>query len=375
MLESLFVPHRVSAFADPALPGALERASAAIARLDWALSSHPLQPAFLYRARLEAVRRQAEADGYGTDLWHLAATLEGLRLRIRDGLSIAERCAVLEAPRAALGLHQWLTAPDYEMEKQIQDAERALDKRTSTGILISAAGQFHAWLDAGGARAPMRAALIRYWVKHQLFRLPVPLTGPKALSAEAPERVSEWVCAFLHALTDEAEDYHQLLIAMEREWFSARHHVAGRHRSNSRAPMAIDVMAAAPLISATTLASAIGISIKSATVTLDEFMAEWIAVEVTHRSARRLFGLKGLAPLREETARPRRSIPGPGRGRPRRLIEVNEEDPVPPARLPPITPIERKAFDYTELEAVLAHLDPVNRSAKRALDGIARSSR
>ena len=66
-----------------------------------------------------------------------------------------------------------------------------------------------------------------------------------------------------------------------------------------RAPLAIDVMAATPLISATTLAGAIGMSIKNAGMLLERFCAEGVAVEVTHRSARRLFGLSGLAPLRD----------------------------------------------------------------------------
>src|ERR1700676_2582695 len=67
---------------DPALAGALERASRAISRLDGALDGHPLLPAFLYRARLEAVRRQAAVDGQLIEPWHLAAVLEGLRLRM-----------------------------------------------------------------------------------------------------------------------------------------------------------------------------------------------------------------------------------------------------------------------------------------------------
>jgi hypothetical protein len=50
--------------ADPmVLAGALAGAAAAIARLDQALAGHPLAQAFLYRARLDAVRRQAAVDG------------------------------------------------------------------------------------------------------------------------------------------------------------------------------------------------------------------------------------------------------------------------------------------------------------------------
>jgi hypothetical protein len=48
---------------DAALAGALARAAGAFARLDQALGSHPLRLAFLHRARLEAVRRQAAVDG------------------------------------------------------------------------------------------------------------------------------------------------------------------------------------------------------------------------------------------------------------------------------------------------------------------------
>jgi hypothetical protein len=60
----------------------LERAAAAVARLDSALTLHPLAPAWAYRARLDAVRRQAAVDGRMIDAWHLAALIEGVRLRL-----------------------------------------------------------------------------------------------------------------------------------------------------------------------------------------------------------------------------------------------------------------------------------------------------
>lgn len=118
----------------------------------------------------------------------------------------------------------------------------------------------------------------------------------------------------------EALDYHQLLRDLERGWLVARAAAAGR-RSTSRAGLAIDVLAASPLLSATTLARAIGMSIKSATELLDGFLAEGIVAEVTHRSARRLFGLVGMAPVREVTQPPRRPEPGRGRGRPRLILD------------------------------------------------------
>jgi hypothetical protein len=48
---------------DAAFPDALARAAGTFARLDQALGNHPLRPAFLHRARLEAVRHQAAIDG------------------------------------------------------------------------------------------------------------------------------------------------------------------------------------------------------------------------------------------------------------------------------------------------------------------------
>src|ERR1700758_3066559 len=101
-------------------------ASSLSTALDEALVNHPLRPAFLYRARLEAVRRQAAVDGQLIDPWHLAAVLEGLRLRMDGALRIIDRGVVFDAARHALTLHQWLAAPDFDAEGEVQRAEQHL---------------------------------------------------------------------------------------------------------------------------------------------------------------------------------------------------------------------------------------------------------
>jgi hypothetical protein len=353
----------------PASPGlfvALERAAGAFARLDQALADHPLRAAFLYRVRLEAVRRQAAVDGHGIDPWHLAATIEGLRLRMDHALGVVDRGAVFDAARTAFRLHQWITAPDADQEDAVRAAERHLAAPPLSGALLAAATRTHAWLWAGGTRAPIRAALIRFWVRQRLLHAPVPLTGPRAFAAEAPAALADWGPAFLDALADEARDYHLLLAGLERGGLAARARVAGR-RSTSRAAAAVDVLAAAPLISATMLAGAIGMSVKGASELLDDFVAEGVAVEMTHRSARRLFGLHGLAPLREATAPPRRPVPGRGRGRPPIVAEPGESE-VPPVALPPVGRRQRPLVDYAALEAAMAQCDQAIRSARRRLD-------
>ena len=368
MLETLLNPRRAPALsADPALFAAHERAAGATARLDQALDHHPLLPAFLHRARLEAVRRQAAVDGRGIDPWHLAAVLEGLRLRMDHALRIVDRGEIFEAARTALALHQWITEPDFDQEGEVQAAECHL----ATGLpgsLLGAAEGVWSWLQGGGMRPPIRAALIRFWGRRGLLRVPVPLTGPRALSAEAPEEYPEWVVAFLEAVAAEAGDYLELLRALERGWRAARGKIAG-HRSTSRAALAVDVLAAAPLLSATTLARAIGMSVKCATELLDRFVAADVAVEVTHRSARRLFGLKGMAPLRDVVRPPYRPDPGRGRGRPwHEIIEDQTATEVP--SLPPLSPIDRPVLQYDGLEEAMAHLDAAVRRARVSLSSL-----
>lgn len=348
----------------------LVRATAAFARLDQALGTHPLRPALLYRARLDAIRRQAASDGEAIDPWHLAAVLEGLRPRMA-GPRIIDRGTIFAAARHALELHQWLVSPGFDEEGEVQAAERALASAALAGAtpLLAAADAFHRWLDRGGARAPMRAAVIRFWTRQRLLRASVPLSGNAALRADVPWEPGSWRPLFLHALADEAADTLQLLFDIERGWLAARRAVTGRRR-NSRAAAAVDILAAAPVVSAATLAAGLGMAANNATDLLDEFCREGIAIDVSHRHKRRLFALAGLAPLRDAVAPPRRPEPGRGRGRP-----VEREDQPEPVSAPPdpvaVTPLERHAFDYAELEHWTSHADQAIRNARRALDVIA----
>jgi probable HAF family extracellular repeat protein len=87
---------------------------------------------------------------------------------------------------------------------------------------------------------------------------------------------------------------------------------------NTTAASAIDLLAAAPLVSATTLAAALDVAVETAIRLLDGLAAAGIAVEVTRRSKRRLFGLKGMASLADAVCPPYRPELGRGRGRPPR---------------------------------------------------------
>ena len=324
---------------DDTLVAALARAASEIARLDQALATHPLLPAFLYRARLDAVRRAAAVDGNGIDPWHLAAVLEGLRLRMDLDLDMLDRGAIFDAARHAFDQYQWLVTPDFDQEGTVREAERALAAAPGATPLLAAAHGFHDWIDQGGDRRAGRAALIRFWTRRTLLHAPIPLTGAAALRADTSWAPTAWVPCFLAALADEAEAGLELLRTLERAWFAARHAVAGR-RATSRAAAAIDILAAAPLVSATSLGRALGMAVKNAARLLDRFRADGIAIEVTHRSRRRLFGLADLAPSP-----------------------------------PPLTPLERRGFDYAGLDAAMDFADAAMRAARATLATLARDDR
>ena len=356
--------------ADPmVLAAALASAASAIARLDQALAGHPLAQAFLYRARLEAVRQQAAVDGQLIDPWHLAATIEGLRLRMDPYLRIIDRGDILDRARAALALHQWIVEPDFDQEGEVQRAEAMLAMQpVSLPPLIAAAQGFRDWIESGETRPAMRSAMIRFWRKRGLLRLPVPLTGAAALGSEQDWEREAWLPAFLRAIEREAADALNLLFTMERAWFTARASIQGRRR-DSNIVAAVDMLAAAPLLSATTLARILGAALKTTIRCLDELVTLGLAVEVTHRAKRRLFGLQALVPLRHAVRSPYRPEPGRGRGRPRLEMEpVLRTEYLEP--LPPLTPLERRNFDYSALEEAMAHLDAVVRQTRATLTAI-----
>jgi hypothetical protein len=359
------------------IAAALERAVAAVARLDSALAHHPLAPAWSYRARLDAVHRQAAVDGRAIDPWHLAALIEGVRFRLGRSPALIDRGAVFAAAHHAFGLYRWFSAPDEVRQAAIAEAAAHLASvADGHSPLLGAALGVHAWLDRGGERPPLRAALAAYWPRRGMTALPCPLlTGARALRADTPWAREVWIGHFLDAVAEEAEDGIALIAMLERHWFAARRAVAGRRR-DSRAGHAVDILAAAPVVSATSLGQALGMATKNATRLLEGFVVLGIASEVTHRSKRRLYGLKHLAPLREAAAPPRRPLPGRRPGRPSAAslaaAASGTEGPGATAPLlapsPPLPPLERSEFEFGELDRWLDLADQAIRRAQRVLE-------
>jgi hypothetical protein len=113
--------------------------------------------------------------------------------------------------------------------------------------------------------------------------------------------------------------------------------------------MAVDMLAAVPIASVSTLAAGLDMAVQNVSALLQDFCRAEIAVEVTRRSKRRLYiySLATLAPVRDRVAPPRRPELGRGRGRP--PIDREDDTSFVPGLLPPVSMIERRAFDYSDL--------------------------
>ena len=181
-----------------------------------------------------------------------------------------------------------------------------------------------------------------------------------------------WTGQFLDALAEEAKDGIALIAALERQWFVARRAVAGRRR-DSRARAAVDILAAAPLVSATTLGQALGMATKNATPLLESFVVLGIASEVTHHWKRRLYELKH----RRRCARPllRRGTRCPAAARAGRAgcrsVRVTATWARAPRRRwdpPPLPPLERRGYEFGELDRWFDLADQAIRRTQRVLD-------
>ena len=140
------------------------------------------------------------------------------------------------------------------------------------------------------------------------------------------------------------------LVAWECTWFATRSALAGRRWASH--------------------ATGLRIIVKNASRQPDSFCTIGIAVEVTHRSQRRLFGLTGLAPLGDEVAPPHRPEPGRGQGRLRLLPTEAADTAGSPPALPPLSPLAWRAFDYGDLAEAITQLDHAIRYALRSLEMI-----
>ncbi|NHO55340.1 hypothetical protein GOB87_15600 [Acetobacter estunensis] len=335
----------------------------AIVRLDHRLRGHPLLPAFLFRARLAAIRTQATTDGQLVDPFRLVAVLEGLPLRQPDDPE--DRMLQHDASWCAYDLYAWLAHPGSRRQRSINAAMRAIEEEDpGQGILLQAAEAYYRWIwKQNRRRAPMRAALVKAWQEAGLFAAPVPLTAPAAFRPDASTDRVEWIACFLHELQVEAMRFDDLLSRMEYAWTFARRAVRGQ-RSTSRAGLVVDLLMLHPLASATGIAHCTGLSINATLQILERLQGQGIVVEVTNRSARRLFAMRAFEGISDCIRPPQRRSRGKttrGEGEIVTSSFSTAQSRVRRDELPPL--------DYTDLDHALAAADRAVASFLTTLEG------
>ena len=306
------------------------------------------------------------------DPWHLAALVEGVRLRLDPGARLSDRGAIFAAARHAMALYQWSSRPDNAQQAAINAAAAHLTMVAGRhSPLLGAAYAVHTWLDQGGERPPMRAALARYWVDRGVTARPCPLlTGAAALAAAVPWTHDIWVGHFLDAVAAEAADGLALLRLIERSWgHAAMPSPAGaaicmppprstcwRPRPYCRPPRSLSCSA---LRSKTPFACSMGWSCRASS-----------ARSPTAQNA----GSTG-SPTSPRCARPppRRSHPGRRPGRPGgAVIDLMDataaEAMAPLAPAPPLPPRERRQFDFSAIDQLLDRTDQAIRRAQTVLE-------
>ena len=78
-----------------------------------------------------------------------------------------------------------------------------------------------------------------------------------------------------------------------------------------------------------------------------------------------------MAPLGAVVRPPYRPEPGRGRGRPP-ILTVEDDGAAPPLPSAPLTPIDRRQFDYSDLDHWMAQMDQAIRRTRRVLGDMAR---
>ena len=124
------------------------------------------------------------------------------------------------------------------------------------------------------------------------------------------------------------------------------------------AAAAIDILAAAPLVSATSLGQALGIATNNATRLLDGFVLLGIVSEVTHRvEAAALWAEAPCTAGRSDRTATPAAAGTPARPADRRRAsqmrsyEMGETGSTGPLPSPP--PLKRREFDFTEIDRLL----------------------
>lgn len=277
----------------------------ALGRLYQAYVGSPVAEAWAARSRIEAIIHILHADGHGVDRERVLRLSYDLPVEGRlDGGNDAQVLQVM----GLLGSRP--EAPDGALARDVAETEAQLlpvAEGTDPGLLLR---NLRHWLLAGGRPAVGHIAFVRCLAAAGLT------PGPLGVLAPSPgaSRLSEaaWLGSALTRLADAADDARRALGALALTVAEWRRRLGPRRR-NSRMEVLIQEVASTIISTPASTSRRLGLSLRGASVMLEELAELGIVVEITGRKSWKTFVPSDLtisAPRRSQRqSAPRHTAP------------------------------------------------------------------
>lgn len=299
------------------MPSATHKAAFALGRLSEAFNASHVAEAWAARSRIEAVIRLLHADGLGIDRDRVLRLSYDLpvprRIDIGSDAQVLEIIAFLDGGPASADREGAVAVEIAEAETEFG---AGVDSQNPELLL----GSLWRWLAAGRRPSVGHVAFVRCLAAAGMT--PRPLGALAWPSGPARQTERAWVDGSLARLVDAADGARRELAALALAVADWRHRL-GRRRRHSRMDVLIDAIAAMLVATPVSIARRLGLSLRGASVMLEELAELGVLVEVTGRKSWKAFVPSDLV------------ISLPGNHARRR-----EARPRPPATPPPdLTPL------------------------------------
>ena len=287
----------------------------ALGRLYQAYTESPVAEAWAARSRVEATVRILHADGHGIDRERVLRLSHDLPVegRIDSGndAQVLQVIALLETrPQAADGT---LARDVAETEALLMPGAEGKDPE----LLLR---NLRRWLVAGGRPAVGHIAFVRCLAAAGLTPGPLPALAPSPGASRLSE--SAWLGSGLIHLAEAADGARRELGALALAVAEWRQRLGPRRR-NSRMEVLIQEVASTLVSTPASISRRLGLSLRGASVMLEELAELGIVVEITGRKSWKTFVPSDLT-----ISAPRRSRRQPAPQRTAPLVPSRDLEPL-----------------------------------------------
>ena len=260
-----------------------QKAIFALGRLSEAFSASPLGEAWAARARIEAVIRVLHADGFGIDRERVLRL--SYDLPVGGRIDIGSHAQVLQII-AFLGSGSADGSRDGALGEDLGEAEAMFLSGAETPGPETLLRHLWRWLAAGRRPSIGHIAFVRCLATAGMTPGPLGVLARPSGPARQGERT--WVQESLLRLADAADGARRDLEALALTVVEWRRRL-GRRRSHSRMDALIHEVASSLVVTPASVARRHELSLRGASVMLEELAELGIVVEITGRKSWKIF--------------------------------------------------------------------------------------